>query len=176
MDISFLNASGIVAIDVPIEVAYDFIADMPAMGAISPQCTGGEWQDEERGVGAHFVGSNAMGDRSWQALMRVIVADRPREFAWENIGAVGWSTPLVRWGYTFETFGQGTKVEETWRILEPYDALEALGEEARRGMPGWFHTTIAETLSNLKAHLEQTSGSAQMYHSPRVAPTAPRSS
>ena len=109
MDISFLNASGSIAIDVPIGVAYDFIADMPAMGAVSPQCTGGEWQDEERGVGAHFLGSNAMGDRTWQALMRVIVADRPREFAWENIGAVGWSTPLVRWGYTFETFWAGYK-------------------------------------------------------------------
>ena len=156
MDISPFTASGSVVIAASREALYDFIADMPAMGAISPQCTGGEWQDEQRGVGAHFLGSNAMGERTWQALMQVVVADRPREFAWENMGAVGWpdSTPLVRWGYAFDPVEDGTRVEETWRIVQTYSALEELPETARAGLPGWMHDTIAETLGNLKARFE----------------------
>ena len=90
MDLSDFTASGRITIDAPPEVLFDFIADMPAMGEISPQCTGGEWRSDARGVGALFVGSNAIAERTWQAQMRVLVADRPREFAWENMGAVDW--------------------------------------------------------------------------------------
>ena len=90
----------------------------------------------ERGVGAFFIGSNAMGERTWQARMRVSVADRPREFAWENLGSVDWDspTPLVRWGYTFEPVDGGTRVEETWRILQSYSALEAFDAAAQDGL------------------------------------------
>ena len=156
MDISPFTASGSIVIAAPPEALYDFIADMPAIGEISPQCIGGEWQGEERGVGARFIGSNAAGERTWQALMRVIVADRPREFAWENLGAVDWadSAPLVRWGYTFEPVQDGTRVEETWRILQSYSALEALAAPAREGIPGWMQDNIAQTLDNLKARFE----------------------
>jgi hypothetical protein len=155
MDISLLHASGSIVIEASPEVVFDFIADMPAMGAISSQCVGGEWQTEERGVGGLFLGSNDMGDKQWQALMRVVAADRPREFAWENIGAIGWNgTAFSRWGYTFEPVAGGTKVEETWRILHEYDALVDLGEKAWKGMPEWFAADIANTLSNLKIRLE----------------------
>jgi Polyketide cyclase / dehydrase and lipid transport len=157
MDISPLHATGSIVIGVPPEVVFDFIADMPAMGHISSQCVGGEWQSEKRGVGALFLGSNDMGGKQWQALMRVVVADRPHEFAWENVGAIGWDgTAFSRWGYTFEPVEGGTKVEETWRILHEYDALVNLGEEAWKGMPGWFAGDIANTLANLKTRLEQS--------------------
>lgn len=156
MDISLLHTSGSIVIEASPEVVFDFIADMPAMGAISSQCVGGEWQTEERGVGGLFLGSNDMGDKQWQALMRVVAADRPREFAWENIGAIGWNgTAFSRWGYTFEPVAGGTKVEETWRILHEYDALVDLGEKAWKGMPEWFAGDIANTLSNLKVRLER---------------------
>ena len=156
MELSDFIASGRLTIDAPPEVLYDFIADMPAMGAISPQCTGGEWRSDERGVGALFVGSNAMGERTWQAQMRVLVADRPREFAWENMGAVDWpdARPLVRWGYTFTPAPDGTIVEETWRIVEIYDALAAMPEEHQTGLVGWVHDSIEQTLGNLKARFE----------------------
>ena len=129
---------------------------MPAMGEISPVRTGGEWRDEARGVGALFVGSNTIGERTWQAQMRVLVANRPREFAWENMGAVDWfdARPLVRWGYHFEPTPDGTVVEETWRILEMYDALTAMPEEHQVGLIGWVQDSIEQTLGNLKARFE----------------------
>lgn len=156
MDISPFTASARIAIGAPPEALYDFIADMPAMGAISPQCTGGEWKGEERSVGALFVGSNTQGERTWKAQMRVLVADRPREFAWENLGAVDWldARPLVRWGYTFVPTSDGTMVEETWRILEAYEALEAMPEAHQAGLVVWIQDSIEKTLSNLKAHFE----------------------
>jgi len=156
MDISPFTASARLAIVAPPETLYDFIADMPAIGAISPQCTGGEWRSDERGVGALFVGSNTQGDNTWQAQMRVVAADRPREFAWENLGAVDWpdARPLARWGYTFEPAADGTIVEETWRILESYSTLEALPEAHRAGLTPWFQHNIEQTLGNLKARFE----------------------
>jgi hypothetical protein len=156
MDISPFAASARLTIAAPPEALYDFIADMPAIGAISPQCTGGEWRGAERGVGALFVGSNTQGDNTWQAQMRVVVADRPRGFTWENLGAVDWpdARPLVRWGYTFESGTDGTTVEETWRILESYPALEALPESHRAGLAPWFRHSMEQTLGNLKARFE----------------------
>jgi len=156
MDISRLHAAGSIDIAVTPDVAYDFIADMPRMGEISPQCTGGEWVDHDRGLGASFLGSNAQGDRTWSAWMIVVAADRPREFAWENHGSMEWEDhkALVRWGYTFEPVGSGTRVEETWRILEPYSALEALGEEGQQGLVVFMQTSIEQTLAALKAMLE----------------------
>ena len=140
MDISAFTALAASFIAAPPDELYDFIADMPAMGAISPQCIGGEWESDQRGVGAFFIGSNAMGERTWQARMRVSVADRPREFAWENLGSVDWDspTPLVRWGYTFDAVDGGTRVEETWRILQSYSALEAFDQAAQDGLILWM--------------------------------------
>ena len=157
MDLADFNASGRITIDAPPDALFDFIADMPAMGEISPQCTGGEWRSDARGVGALFVGSNAIAERAWQAQMRVLVADRPREFAWENMGAVDWpdARPLVRWGYTFTPAPEGTIVEETWRIVEIYDALAAMPEEHQVGLVGWVRDSIEQTLSNLKARFER---------------------
>ena len=52
------------------EAAYDLIADMPRMGEISPECTGGTWASGAHGLGAIFIGSNTAGDRTWQRQIR----------------------------------------------------------------------------------------------------------
>lgn len=159
MDISFLHASGSVVIASEPDALYDFIADMPSIGEISAQCTGGVWESDARGVGAFFVGSNTWGDHSWTARLRVVVGDPCREFAWENLGDPSRPTPddgvgLVRWGYTFEPVEGGTRVEETWRVLESYPELEAGNREQLEGLTRTFHKAIAGTLANLKAKFE----------------------
>ena len=45
-------------------------------------------------------------------------------------------------------------MEETWRILEKYDALTAMPEEHQAGLVGWVHDSIEQTLANLKARFE----------------------
>jgi hypothetical protein len=60
----------------------------------------------------------------------------------------------VQWGYTFEAVDEGTRVEETWQIIDTYDGLEAQDEEFLRNLPGWTKRNIETTLSNMKARFE----------------------
>jgi hypothetical protein len=159
MDISFVHASGSVLVAASPATLYDFIADMPSIGEISAQCLGGTWESDARGVGAYFVGSNAWGERTWEARMRVVVADPDREFAWENLGEPGSPNPdddpgLVRWGYTFEPVDGGTRVEETWRILRTYPQLEGATRDDLERLVRTFGRAIKGTLANLKAKYE----------------------
>src|ERR1700722_13404161 len=131
---------------------------MPRMGEISPECTGGVWESESRSVGAMFLGSNTSGDRSWQRRIRVVVADPPNEFAWENLGdaAVPLSaeaTGAARWGYTFASEDGGTRVEETWSLLDDPRLLE-VGEERLRQLETRNQGGMEQTLAKLKELLE----------------------
>lgn len=159
MDLSAIAASGSIVVAVPPEPLYDFIADMPSVGQISPQCLGGEWEGDDRGAGAFFVGSNAAGERAWKARMRVAVAERPREFAWENIGdgtkpAPDEIVPFARWGYRFTPVDGGTLVEESWRLVTMYKELEAAGPAILASLPTRMKASIDETLLRLKARFE----------------------
>lgn len=159
MDISDVHASGSVVIDAPPDTLYAFIAEMTTMGEISDQCHGGAWENDARGVGAYFIGSNEWRDRAWKIRVRIVAADPGREFAWENLGDPSTPNPedilgLIRWGYTFEPVEGGTRVEETWRILRPYPQLEgATPDDFERLMRNFTHA-IEHTLANLKAKFE----------------------
>ncbi len=159
MDLTDLHASASIVIAAPAASLYAFVADMPRVGEISPVCTGGDWEGVAREVGATFIGSNTRGERTWQARMRVVVADPPREFAWENIGDASKPipdpvVPAARWAYSFTPVAGGTKVEETWQMLLAGPQLEAIGEERIKALPAWSQSGIEETLSNLRALFE----------------------
>jgi hypothetical protein len=159
MDLSYVHAAGSVVVAAPPDAVYDFIADMPAIGEISPQCVGGEWEGDARGVGAYFIGSNVWRERAWKIRVRVVAAEPGREFAWENLGDPGQPDPddllgHIRWGYTFEPADGGTKVEETWRILRPYPQVEEATREDLERLIRNFDHAIAATLTRLKAKFE----------------------
>ena len=154
MDLSTFRASASITIAAPAEEIYRFIADMPRIGEISPECTGGAWESEARGEGAIFIGSNTASDRTWQRRIRVAVASPPREFAFENLSdaavpASPEDTPIARWRYTFTSDEGGTRVEETWEYLE-HPRLETLGEERMRIRQATNQSGIEQTLANLK--------------------------
>ena len=155
MDLSAFNATRSIVVTAPPEVLYDFIADMPAMGEISPQCTGGEWESGPGGVGTVFIGANQAGDVQWQTRVQVVVADRPREFAWQSHGQIQWAAePVSRWGYTFEPVDGGTRVEETWQVLRSYELLERLDAPIRDTIPAMMQQGMEETLRSLQARFE----------------------
>jgi hypothetical protein len=157
MDLRDLQASASVVIAAPPDKLYEFISDMPRIGEISPECTGGEWESSSGTVGATFIGSNASGGISWQARMRVAVAEPPREFAWENMGGVaaGDGEPNARWRYVFTPVVGGTQVEETWKMLRILPQLEARGEDFVSGLPEVRRKNMEETLARLKALYER---------------------
>jgi uncharacterized protein YndB with AHSA1/START domain len=157
MDLTRFRTSASILIGTSTAQVYDFIADMPRMGEISPECTGGTWASDARGVGAIFIGSNTAGERSWQRRIRVAVAEAPLEFAWENLGdpaATSDDDPgAARWGYTFTPDDGGTTVVETWALLDN-PRLQSLGEEVLTGLQARMHAGIEQTLANLKQLLE----------------------
>jgi hypothetical protein len=159
MDLTDLTASATIIVSAPPEKLYEFIADMPRVGEISPVCTGGEWEGSERGVGATFIGSNTMGERTWQARMRVVAADAPREFAWENIGdptrpVDDDTVTAARWTWTFTPVEGGTQVDESWKMLLAGPQLEAIGKERLKAIPARNQAGMEETLTKLKTLLE----------------------
>ena len=159
MDLTDLRAAASIVIDARAETLYAFVADMPKVGEISPVCTGGGWESASRGAGATFIGSNTVGERTWRARMRVVVADPPSQFAWENIGDPSRPVPdeivpAARWAYTFTPVAGGTTVDETWQMLLSADRLEAIGEERLRSLPAMNQSGMEQTLSKLKALIE----------------------
>ena len=143
LDVSDLQYSDSIVIDRPANELYDLISDVTRMGEWSPVCRAC-WWDEGAGPrpGGWFTGRNETPERTWETRCVVEVAEPAREFAF--LVNRGW----VRWGYTFEPTGEGTRVTESWRFLpagqagfrERYGAdaeaqIEKRTVAAREGIP-----------------------------------------
>lgn len=111
-DTSLSHEDAIVVEATP-ETLFDLVTDIGRTGEWSPICTGCWWDDpaEAGREGSWFTGRNELPHRTWETRSKVVVADRPREFAFE----VG--DGFVRWGYTFEPTAPGTLLTESWRFL-----------------------------------------------------------
>jgi hypothetical protein len=107
-----LQRSESISVAVPPDQLYALVSDVTNMGQWSPICKEC-WWDEGDGprVGAWFTGRNVLPERAWETRSQVVAADPGREFAWEVNN--GW----VRWGYTFEPEGDGTRLTEHWQFL-----------------------------------------------------------
>lgn len=106
------------------EALYDIVSDLPRMGELSPENTGGMWVKGASGpqVGAEFRGTNTHGTKHWATTATVERADRGREFAFRvHVGPV----KVARWGYQFEPVDGGTKVTETWHDMRNWLAKKA---------------------------------------------------
>ena len=138
----------------PAQALYDLVSDPSAMGSLSPECTGGRWLDGATApaVGARFKGTNKRGMIRWSTTSTVVAADPGKEFAFE-VGDSG-----IRWGYRFDTDGDGTVVTESRVPSKPYPfiakafttvllgGVEGHTKELREGM--------AATLERLKQTAE----------------------
>lgn len=161
MDVSHFNHSDSITIDRSPDEVYAIVSDVTRMGELSPVCTAGTWDDPSAAgkAGATFKGHNAIGkDITWDTHCTVIAAEPGREFTFINRGQDG-AAELVRWGYTFEPDGSGTKVTESWEVLPAYPDMVRSGDssipdadvEARiEGMAQMARDGIKDTLASLK--------------------------
>lgn len=131
------------------------ITDLPAMGRLSPENTGGKWLNGADGpaVGAKFKGTNANGSKSWTTTVTVIELTPPSAFAFEvNVGPA----KVARWAYAVEATPTGSRVTESWT-----DRRSALSKWIGGKSSGVAHRdqftvqSIQTTLDNLKKTLEQ---------------------
>ena len=137
------------------EAVYDLVSDITRTGEWSPVCTSCWWDEEaEAGrVGAWFTGQNELPDRTWETRSQVIVADRGREFAWLVGGA------FVRWGFTVQAEGAGTRLTETWEFLPEGLSMFAdkFGDRAADEIEDrtrQAHAGIPQTLAKIKQIVE----------------------
>lgn len=129
---------------------YALVTDIARTGEWSPICRSA-WWDEGGGPrpGAWFTGHNEAGGAVWETRSQVEVAEPPREFAW----LVGQG--FVRWGYSIEPDGAGSRLTESWQLRpaglvmfhERYgaDAHARIALRAEQALAG-----IPETLAALK--------------------------
>ncbi len=105
----------------PAEKVWALVSDLPGMGALSPENTGGKWLGGATGptVGARFKGTNKNGVRRWSTSVQVVRSEPGKAFAFA-VSYLG--VPVANWSYVLEPATSGCTVTETW--------------EDRR--PGWF--------------------------------------
>jgi hypothetical protein len=157
MDVSDYNHSDSITISRPPGDVYAIVSDVTGVGELSPVCRSGAWDDLDEAAkeGAWFTGHNAIGEFTWDTHCKVVAAEPGREFAFINYGP-NREAELVRWGYTFESDGEGTKATESWQVLPAYPDFVSAGDpqldvEARiEGMAQMARDGIKETLANLK--------------------------
>ena len=157
MDLSAYHHSDSVTVDRPPADVYAIVSDVTRIGELSPVCKSGSWEEGSRpgAEGAWFTGHNEIGTYGWDTHCQVVAAVPGREFTFVNHGPAR-SAELVRWSYTLEPDGAGTKVTEVWQVLPAYPDFVLAGDanadvKARLdGMAQMTRDGIRDTLANLK--------------------------
>ncbi|MGB8650476.1 MAG: SRPBCC family protein [Mycobacteriales bacterium] len=101
---------------------WELVSDLPGMGRLSPENTGGRWLGRATGpaVGARFRGSNRNGWRRWSTTVEVTRCTPGSAFAF---AVTSYGLPVSHWSYELVPHSEGgCTVTESW--------------EDRR--PGWF--------------------------------------
>jgi hypothetical protein len=117
------------------ETLYDYISDVTHTPELSPEVVKCTWIKPATGpvVGARFKAINSAGrGPNWPNKPMVVTADPGHEFAFRRT-EVGGGT--VEWRYRFVPEGSGTRVYESYDVIEKVNLL------------GWF---IIDTLYGLK--------------------------
>jgi ligand-binding SRPBCC domain-containing protein len=157
MDVSRYNHYDSITIKRPPGDVYAIVSDVTRMGELSPVCRSCAWDDPTQAgkEGAWFTGKNAVAEFTWATHCKVVAAEAGREFTFINHGPNG-DVELVRWGYTFDPQGDGTRATESWQVLPAYPDFVRAGDpnidvQARiEGMAQMARDGIKDTLANLK--------------------------
>ena len=100
-------------VDAPPERVWDLVTDLPGMGALSPEATGGTWLDGATGpaVGARFKGTSRNGWHRWSTVSKILAYEPSRVFTFDvKVGPMDGAV----WTYRLEPEAGGTRVTEEW--------------------------------------------------------------
>ncbi len=137
------------------DTVWSLISDLPGMGRLSPENTGGHWLGGVNGPasGARFRGSNRQGKRRWTTVARVTDCQPGRRFAFAVTSA---GLPVATWAYDVEPLDTGgCRVTESWtdargRLISVLGGLTT-GVSDRAA---YAATSMEQTLAQLKAYAE----------------------
>ena len=148
------SISRTVEVEAPAEEVWALVSDLPGMGALSPENTGGTWLDGATGpaVGVRFRGTNRRGWRRWSTAVRITACDPGRRLSFD-VASVGLA--VARWTYEVSPTSRGCTVTETWEDRRGH-AMSAIGVLATGVADREAHTarSIDHTLAAVKARAE----------------------
>ncbi|MEO6205177.1 MAG: SRPBCC family protein [Mycobacteriales bacterium] len=145
-----------VSIEAPADRVWQLVSDLPAMGELSPENTGGSWLGGATGpaAGVRFKGKNSQGKRRWSTDVTVTECEPGRRFAFD-VKSVGLA--VATWSYDIEATGDDAcQVTESWQdnrgwLISTLGSLTT-GVSDRKAFAA---TSIEQTLARLKERAEQ---------------------
>lgn len=149
------TASRSVDLNADPDVVWALISDLPRMGRLSPENTGGHWLGKATGpaVGARFRGSNRQGWRWWTTVAVVTECVPGRRFAFDVTSTV---FPIATWAYDVQPLAAGgCRVTESWtdRRGRTITVLGSL-HTGVKDRSSYAASSIEQTLERLRAHAE----------------------
>ena len=111
-------------IDAPPDRVWRLVSDVTRMGEWSPVCYKCEWIEgsTQPAVGARFKGYNRQGLARWWTVCEVVESEPGRVFEFRTVDgllSVGFrNREMTRWRYELEPDGIGTKVTESFELVQ----------------------------------------------------------
>jgi hypothetical protein len=135
------------------EQAFNVVTDLPNMGRLSPENTGGEWLSgaTQARVGAKFKGTNTREKDSWYTIARIVTYDPPKRFTFDVTYKRIFK--VSRWQFDIEPSPGGCRVTETWTDHRSnFARKQSESEDFKRA--DYSKISIRTTLENLKSFCE----------------------
>lgn len=142
-------------VDAPAEQVWALVSDLPRMGELSPENTGGRWVGGATGpaLGARFRGTNRAGRRRWSTTCEVVRCEPGSAFAFDVVAGpltvASWSYEVTPTGPTSCTVTEGW-VDRRGRLLKALGG-PLTGVDDREAFTA---ASIEQTLAALKAAVE----------------------
>jgi hypothetical protein len=115
-----MTISRSVHVQAPPRKVWDLVSDLPGMGRLSPENTGGTWRRGATGpaVGAVFKGHNRNGIRRWSTTVTVLQCEPGSRFSFAVSSYL--KIPVSEWSYQIAPAADGgCEVTETWADRRP---------------------------------------------------------
>jgi hypothetical protein len=163
--LKFEDGPGVIAevdIDADRAVVWSLITDVDVSTRFSDESAGAEWQTDERGVGAVFVGHNehaAVG--AWTISCFVDTWDEPRAFGWRTTDP---DNPGARWRFDVEPAAGRIRLRYSF-VIGPGPSGQTTAIAAH---PGKEHRVLRRRLREVQANMQRTvEGIRQLAEVPR---------
>ena len=137
------------------EEAFKVVTDLPNMGRLSPENTGGEWIGgaTQAQVGAKFKGTNTRANDTWFTTAKVVTLDAPTRFVFDVTYKKVFK--VARWEFDVEPAPGGCRVTETWSDHRSnFARKQSESDDFKR--VDYSKVSIRTTLEKLKALCEHS--------------------